>query len=157
MKQIYQIVHPLLISIFAKTIKKNHPQRFLKLVVLILVAGFLSACEKEEGEGGTSTIVGRVYAQNYNSDFTVKLGEYYAEGVDVYIIYGDEIVYSDDFETGLDGWYRFRFLNKGTYTIYAISKDPTRQSPSGEIAVSQTVTIKSNHSTVVADDLVIYK
>ena len=157
MKHIYKFVRPLLIYISAKAIKKNQTALFLKIFFLILAVGVISACEKEEGEGGTSTIVGRVYAQNYNSDFTVKLGEYYAEGVDVYIIYGDEVVYSDDFETGLDGWYRFQFLNKGTYTIYAISKDPTRQSPSGEIAVSQTVTIKSNHSTVVVDDLVIYK
>ena len=137
--------------------RKLKSTALLRFIVVFLLAICVSACEKEEGEGGTSTIVGRVLVKNYNSDFTIKLGEYYAQGIDVYIVYGSDSIYADDFETGLDGWYRFEFLNKGTYTIYTMSDDPERQSPSGEIPVSQTITIRDNHSTVVVDDLVVYK
>lgn len=137
--------------------RKLKSTALLRFIVVFLLAICVSACEKEEGEGGTSTIVGRVLVKNYNSDFTIKLGEYYAQGIDVYIVYGSDSIYADDFETGLDGWYRFEFLNKGTYTIFTMSDDPERQSPSGEIPVSQTITIRDNHSTVVVDDLVVYK
>lgn len=137
--------------------RKSKSTNLLRFIVVFLLAIPLSACEKEEGEGGTSTIVGRVLVKNYNSDYTIKLGEYYAQGIDVYIVYGSDSIYADDFETGLDGWYRFEFLNKGTYTIFTMSDDPERQSPSGEIPVSQTITIRDNHSTVVVDDLVVYK
>ncbi len=137
--------------------RKLKSSTILRFIVVFLLAICVSACEKEEGEGGTSTIVGRVLVKNYNSDYTIKLGEYYAQGIDVYIVYGSDSIYADDFETGLDGWYRFEFLNKGTYTIYTMSDDPERQSPSGKIPVSQTITIRDNHSTVVVDDLVVYK
>ena len=123
---------------------------------LILVTLLSFSCKKEEGEGGTSTITGKVLVKKYNSDYTIKLGEYYAPDVDVYIIYGDDSIYSDDFKTGIDGWYRFEYLQKGSYTIYALSKDSTRMSISNKIPVMKTVEIKENNSTVVVDDLVIF-
>ena len=126
------------------------------LVPVIFLILLFVGCEKEEGEGGTSTIIGRVYVKNYNSDFTIKLGEYYAADVDVYIMYGNDSIYSDDFKTSLNGWYRFEYLNKGKYTVYVLSADSSRQSPSGEVPVMKTVEITENNSTVVVDDLVIF-
>lgn len=125
------------------------------LLFLALTTAFIS-CEKQEGEGGTSTIMGRVYVKNYNSDFTVKLGEYYAPDVDVFIIYGNDSIYSDDFKTGLNGWYKFDYLTQGKYTIYTFSADSTRRDPSNMIPISKTVTISENNSTIVVDDLVIF-
>jgi len=126
--------------------------------ILLIVSAFLMiiSCEIEEGEGGSSTIIGKVLVKNYNSDFTVKLGEYYAPGIDVYIVYGDDEIYSDKFETGIDGWYRFEFLTKGDYTVYAFSKDSTRQSQSGVVAVQKKVTITKNNQEVLLDDIVIF-
>lgn len=57
-----------------------------ELILVLFTIFLLPSCEKEEGEGGTGTIEGRVYALNYNSDFSIKLGEYYAPDVDVFII-----------------------------------------------------------------------
>lgn len=157
MNHIGKMLHLIYLCSFTKLVWKIRQIRFWMIFIMIISIGIFSACEKEEGEGGTSTIMGRVYAKNYNSDFTIKLGEYYVQGVDVYIIYGNDSIPADDFETSLDGWYRFEYLNKGTYTVYVMSDDPDRQSPSGKIAVSQTVTIQDNHSTVIVDDLVIYE
>ena len=128
----------------------------LKLAVLFISISLMSSCEKTEGEGGTSTIMGQVFTKNYNTDFTVKLGEYYSPDVDVFIIYGDDSIYSDDFKTGIDGWYRFEFLNQGTYTLYTFSEDSTRRDPSNMVPVSTTITIDENNTTYIADDLIIF-
>ncbi len=130
---------------------------FFSSIVLIFSLIFLPACEKTEGEGGTSTIMGRVLVKDYNSDFTIKFREYYADGIDVYIIYGNDSIYSDDFETGIDGWYRFKFLNKGKYTLYAMSDDSTRTSPSGSVAVKKEVFINENNSTIIVEDIAIFE
>ncbi|WP_163714747.1 hypothetical protein [Mangrovibacterium lignilyticum] len=127
------------------------------LAIVLLAIVLSTSCEKEEGEGGTSTIQGKVYALDYTSDFSTKLGEYYAPDVNVFIIYGNDSIHSDKTETSYNGWYRFEYLNKGTYTIYTLSKDPDRLSPSGEIVAKQTVVITDNHSSVILDDLIIYK
>lgn len=128
-----------------------------ELILVLFTIFLLPSCEKEEGEGGTGTIEGRVYALNYNSDFSIKLGEYYAPDVDVFIIYGNDSIHSDKTETSYNGWYRFQYLNKGTYTVYVLSDDPERVSASGKIVVKQTINITDNHETVIADDLVIYE
>ena len=124
------------------------------IVFTLILTG--SSCEKTEGEGGTSTIIGRVKVKNYNSDFTIKFGEYYAEGIDVFIIYGEDSIYSDNFDTGINGWYKFEYLNKGIYKVYAMSDDSTRTSPSGSVPVIKEVKIDENNSTFIVDDIVIF-
>ena len=84
-----------------------------------------TACEKPAGEGGTSTITGKIYAREYNSNYTLLTAEYYAAKEDVYIIYGDDSIYSDDFKTNYDGSYEFKYLRKGKYTLFAYSDDST--------------------------------
>ncbi len=131
------------------------PSRILFTFVIFLTF-FVSGCEKEEGEGGTSTITGRVLAIDYNSEWTEKKGEYYAAGVDVYILYGNDSIYNDNFETGLGGWYRFDFLREGTYTIYAFSRDSTQKDPSGEVPVMKTVRIREKKQVIVVEDIRIF-
>ena len=125
-------------------------------LLIILFIFILSSCEKPEGEGGTSTITGQVVVKKYNHDFTVKIGEYYGPNIEVFIIYGEDSIYSDNFLTGLNGWYRFEYLNQGTYTIYTFSDDSTRQDPSNMIPVSTTIIIDENNEIFLADDLVIF-
>jgi hypothetical protein len=64
---------------------------FSTLVVLLLV----SSCAKDAGEGGTSSIKGKVWGKYYNKTFTSLIGETYAPDKDVYIIYGDDATYGD--------------------------------------------------------------
>lgn len=131
--------------------------KIFKLVLLsALVTLLITSCEKPAGEGGTSTIMGRVFVENYNSDFTIKLGDYYAPDIDVFIIYGEDSIYSDDFKTGLNGWYKFDYLTKGTYTLYTFSADKTRQDPSNMVPVTTKVVIDEDNTTYIADELEIF-
>ena len=129
--------------------------RMLRAFLFVVVIFAISACSKEEGEGGTSVITGKVFVNNYNSDYTVLKEQYYAQEEDVYIIYGNDKIYSDKFETNFDGSYRFQYLQKGKYKIYAYSKDTTLQSPTGRIPVTIEVEITGNYQAVEAEDLVI--
>ena len=100
----------------------------MKVLLSIVFITFISfilmiACEKEEGIGGTSTITGKVKVREYNGNFTFMIGEYYAGDQDVYIIYGNDSVYSDKFTTSYDGTYRFEYLREGTYKVFAYSLD----------------------------------
>jgi hypothetical protein len=122
---------------------------------IALASTFFLSCEKEEGEGGTSTLTGRVYVFDYNAEFTAITAEYYAPGIDVFIIYGNDSIYADKFETGIGGWYRFEFLREGNYTVYAFSKDPNRTTPSGQLVVKKEANISGNHKTVILDDIIL--
>ena len=86
----------------------------------------LSSGCKKEGEGGTATITGGFMPSIITVNGQNK-GEYYAPGVNVYIVYGNDSLYNDKFETGLGGWYRFDYLREGTYTVYAFSRDSTQR------------------------------
>jgi len=113
-----------------------------------------TACEKEVGEGGTSHIVGKVMVEDYDKDGNLE-ASYFAQETRVYIIYGDNDIYDDDTRTHFDGNYQFRFLNKGTYTLYAYSK--CDDCPSGDEPILQTVDITSRGETVVAPLLTVRK
>jgi len=125
------------------------------IIIVIALIAFVEGCNKDEGEGGTSTIIGKVYVLDYNMEYTNLLGEYYAQEEDVYIIYGDDNVYSDRFETNYDGTYRFQYLRQGIYTVYAYSEDTTGGLPL--IPVEKTVEITENNQVVEVEDIVIVK
>jgi len=126
------------------------------MVTLGVITG-LTACEQEEGFGGTSSVSGKVYALDYNNELTELLEQYYAPDEDVFIVFGDEITYADKTSTHYDGTFEFKNLKKGTYTIYAYSKDTTGN-PNGEkFPVITSFEITSNSQSLVLDDLIIVK
>ena len=131
--------------------------RYTLIIFIGLLLASLFSCTKEEGEGGTSTITGKIYALDYNASFTILENEYYVPETDVYIVYGNDYVYSDRFKTHYDGTYRFQFLRKGNYTIYAYSKDTTWNSPSGLVPVEKEVKITSNNQEIILEDIIIIK
>ncbi len=128
-----------------------------RIFFLLALSFFLPACEQEEGVGGTSTIKGKVYAIDYTSDYLTIIDEYYIPKEDVYIVYGDDEIYSDDFETHYDGSYWFKYLQPGKYTIFAYSKDTTDVFSDVEIPVKVEVEIKEKGETVIVPDIVIIK
>ncbi len=115
----------------------------------------VSSCKKDPGSGGTSSIYGKVLAKNYNSTFTVLQEQYYAQDVDVYIIYGDDKSYSDRVRTSYDGTYEFKYLRKGIYHIYAYSKDSTLQT-NAMIPVIRDVEITKNQQENEASEIMIF-
>lgn len=126
-----------------------------KIIYLILIAIAFVSCERNEGKGGTSTIKGKVIVREYNSDFTIKLGEYPGQEVDVYIIYGSQDVYGDRFRTDWEGNYEFNYLQEGTYTIYALSKDSMNYITDERIPVFQEVQVSGKNQTVEVPDILI--
>jgi len=123
------------------------------LIVATLIG--LTACKKIEGEGGTSSIKGKVHVKNYNSVGTL-ISEYDGVKEDVYIIYGDEDnVYDDKMEASYDGTFEFKYLEEGTYKIFVYEDCLT--CGSGDTAVVQTVTIDKKKSTVDIGNIIIKK
>ncbi|MBQ9418217.1 MAG: carboxypeptidase regulatory-like domain-containing protein [Bacteroidales bacterium] len=119
----------------------------LPIIALLLALG-LSACNKDEGVGGSATIQGRIYKVIHSDDnYDLSLDTIVAAKQDVFIVYGSEGYVGDDVETGEDGSYRFRYLTAGNYTVYAYS-----ELASGEkVAVSQTVSVDRGSTTTVPD------
>lgn len=126
-------------------------------ILLIIIFVLLTSCSKEEGEGGTSLITGKVYVQLYDKTGTFIINEYYVPEEDVYIIYGNDDIYSDRFRTNFDGAYWFKYLRQGNYTIYAYSDDLSGSEPSGVVAVKKSVKISENDQHVQVDDIILIK
>jgi hypothetical protein len=124
---------------------------------LLLIIPFLAliACNKEPGEGGTSSISGKVY--KYEVDvFGNVLNEYYDADKDVYIIYGeDNSTYNDDFSTSFDGSFTFTNLTLGKYTVFTYTRCDA--CPSGDTITSITVDVTEKGTDYLLDDLIVYK
>jgi hypothetical protein len=132
---------------------KNRLPLLLSCVSLLILA---TACSKDPGAGGTSSIFGKIYVKDYNTTFTVLQEEYYAPKEDVFIIYGDDKTYSDHVNTNYDGTFEFNYLRKGTYHIYAYSKDSTLQT-NALIPVVKDIEITKNNSESDAGEILIFK
>lgn len=96
-----------------------------KFTVLLLLIALLSACNKEEGLGGKSTIKGYLMIEQYNDDYSVLVDSMPAMDEKVYIQYGNDKAVSDDVETSPDGYFEFPYLYEGDYTIFYYSEDST--------------------------------
>ncbi len=129
----------------------KHIGKFSVCMIMLLIM----SCTKEPGPGGTSSITGKIFVRDFNASLTTLLGEYYAYEHRVYLIYGEDEVYSEDMRTHYDGTYRFENLRKGTYTVFAYSRVSTQISQSGVIPIKKTVEINSNNQHIVLDDIVI--
>jgi hypothetical protein len=124
---------------------------------LLFITLLQFSCEKEEGEGGTSTITGKVFVRQYNSNFTFLSEQYYAPDEDVYIIYGDDAVYSDKTTTNFDGTFRFKYLREGNYTIFAYSEDSANYPTRHQIPVMLDVKISKRNQTIEIEDIILLK
>jgi hypothetical protein len=103
-----------------------------------LIACF--GCNKDEGTGGSSSVEGYVYNIVYNDDnYSFLTDTFPAIGKTVYITYGNDNSVGDKTDAGIDGYFRFDYLRKGTYRIFAVSKDQW----GGETAEVQTVELGS--------------
>ena len=125
---------------------------FIVTAAIAMAAMSLCGCNKE-GEGGTGTIMGKLYKVNHPDDnYTLAADTMPAAKEDVFIVYGDDIFYGDDTEAGDDGTYRFKYLTPGDYTIFAYSELATGE----KVAEKKTVTLKRGQ-TVTVDDIFIHR
>ena len=115
--------------------------RLIGLICLSLL--FFASCNKEEGEGGTGTVQGYVKLINHPDDnYSLPADTIDAAKTDVFIVYGNSSFYGDDVETNDKGFYQFKYLTKGSYTLYSYSILPD----GNKVPVTTSVTIGSGET-----------
>src|SRR5215510_11150462 len=95
------------------------------IILSVLCLSVVLSCKKGPGEGGRTSIIGKVWAEEWDDiSYTVHYDslDHWAMDEDVYIIYGDDATYGDRVKTGPDGVFEFRYLREGDYTIYVYSE-----------------------------------
>lgn len=117
------------------------------LVFSVMMGIIFTGCEKDAGEGGSSSIKGYVHVTDYNASFLIVQGEYPGADEDVYIKYGDDVAVGDRIQAGPDGRFEFKYLREGKYTVYVYSEDTTL---SGNSVVSKVVEVTDKKQTVDA-------
>jgi hypothetical protein len=132
-------------------------KRYQAVFGILVFCLSLISCSKEAGDGGNSTIYGKITAWDYNAEFTNLKGIYPAADEEVYIIYGDDFSYSERVRTNYEGIYEFKYLRPGDYTIYVYSKDSTLTMPSEMYAEVRNVTIDGNKKYVEVEEIKIFK
>ncbi len=121
--------------------------------ILFTTLSFLTAgCALGPGEGGRSSITGKVLLEEYNSS-NVLVNSYYDSDERVYIIYGTDSTYDDEYRTSYDGSYRFDFLRKGTYQVFAYSE--CISCPGFTEAIIKEIEVSENGELYEMEDIVI--
>ncbi len=86
-----------------------------------IIALTLFSCSKEEGEGGRSSISGKVHLTDNTGGIQ---GDYDVPDYDVFIIYGeDDDIFDDDTKTNFDGTFKFSNLREGSYRVFTYTAD----------------------------------
>ncbi|MDR0799897.1 MAG: hypothetical protein LBN18_09085 [Dysgonamonadaceae bacterium] len=92
---------------------------FYFLLACLLI---LTSCNKDEGLGGSSSLEGYVYSVVHSDDnFSFAADTFPALDKDVFLEFGDDLSIGQRIRSGRDGYYRFDYLRKGNYTVYALS------------------------------------
>jgi hypothetical protein len=92
--------------------------------LLLLSIFVLASCNRDEGFGGSSSLEGYVYRIIHQDDnFSFHKDTFPAVREDVYLIFGEQEsdFYGEDLKTDQNGMYRFDYLQKGNYIVYACS------------------------------------
>jgi hypothetical protein len=121
------------------------------LILTVFFALVFNACKKGPGEGGNSSIQGTVNTILYlNSAFIEPYDTFPSADKDVFIIYGDDISFSDKVQTNYDGKFEFKYLREGSYKVYVYSEAPFDSLSSEEYAVIKQVEITGKKQDVDA-------
>jgi hypothetical protein len=134
--------------------------RFFLFLVITL---FFTSCEKESGEGGTSSVIGSIYKlSTYTNALTQEIDTIFYQldsGEDIYIIYSDNEsdFYDDKIESNWNGQYRFDFLRKGDYTLFVYADSVDALNISYDYPIFKHVSIEANNASYTLSDFVINK
>lgn len=133
----------------------------MRVALFLSVVFFMTSCDKDPGEGGTSSINGEVYKiftfQNPNTGNWDTSYYQLDAGKDVFIIYSDNQseIYDDKFETDYNGRYHFEYLRNGNYTIYTYADSTDASNVRYDYPVFRNIKITSSNSIMTAKDFVI--
>lgn len=120
------------------------------IVALLLVSA--SSCQKQPGKGGLATISGKVYAYDYNN-FGILVDSGYVADERIFISYGGGESADDDVRSGINGEFKFEWLQKGDYALWVISDCDT--CPLSQKIIKQTVTVSQRKQQIVLPDFII--
>ena len=133
----------------------------MRVALFLSIVFFMTSCDKDPGEGGTSSINGEVYKIfTFQNPITGNWDTSYYQldaGKDVFIIYSDNQseIYDDKFETDYNGRYHFEYLRNGNYTIYTYADSTDASNVRYDYPVFRNIKITSSNSIMTAKDFVI--
>lgn len=125
--------------------------KYISIIIVLLC--ILSACSKNEGEGGSASIQGRVFAFNLNSVGNIADSAYIGDER-IFISYGDHTIIDDETRTSYDGSYRFNNLIKGNYTIFIFSY--CGKCPLNQLVLKKNVSITERKQKITLEDFKIF-
>lgn len=120
------------------------------LISSVTLDPFVIALEdKRKLDEGKYRISGKLYANYYNKNYTVKTSSGFLADEEVYLIKdkSDPLVYIKE-TTMPDGSFVFTSLPAGDYTIYAMSEDTTHSSSTGKLVSQVKISITTAHASV---------
>ena len=97
----------------------------LFFIYFFLCFCLFNACNKDEGLGGSSSLEGYIYnVIHYDDNLSFRTETIPAAKEDVYLIFGEnkDDYFGKDTEADNNGLFRFNYLRKGTYIIFAYSE-----------------------------------
>lgn len=130
---------------------------FQKIVCFSFVLALFFSCAKEPGQGGLNEIQGFVYIQNVDPNMQIVGDAYPAFDEDVFIHYGNQTNIGDDEPTSFEGFFSFKYLMPGDYSLYVYSDDTAHFNNPNDIVISQDVTLSNKEEVFVTDTFFIYK
>lgn len=130
---------------------------YIKILLLIVITFYLASCKKQAGPGGQATVIGKVYANDYDNTYNYLISRGYCAGVKVYIEYGDQNYIGNTMTTSMDGTFEFKYLNKGHYKVYALSVDTAYRIKGNNTKnpVIKEFDIKEKKQKLVLEDIII--
>lgn len=136
---------------------------FKFLVFSFFLSIVFCSCSKEPGSGGNSSIKGRIIVKECGPKMTGINNTYNGFDEDIYIIYGDDISYSDRTKTDYEGDFEFKYLRKGSYKIYFYSMDSTQIDPNNsntswlEVPIIKEISITKKKQVVDVGTISLFK
>jgi hypothetical protein len=114
------------------------------LLLIVALSVITYSCKKGPGQGGTTTITGKVWAEEWSLDFATHIDslDHWEMDQDVYLVYGDDVTYSDRTKTSPAGVFEFRYMRAGDYVVYVYSNGlQTAAEPTGKPVISKRISI----------------
>lgn len=132
-----------------------------KLFLILFTMCFLFSCKKEAGDGGNSSISGKVSLEMriiLENPATIQ-GVYPAADREVYIIYGDHTSPDDKVQTNYNGEFEFLYLRPGKYKVYTFSNDTNAvdvEWDESHMTILREVEISDKQQEVTTSEMTIY-
>lgn len=131
--------------------------KYYIIFFLILGACFSLSCQKEAGEGGSSSIIGVFKACELDVNNACQ-NEYPLAEERIYIVYGDSTeLFDNEVRTDFAGRFEFPFLYEGDYTIYAYNKCVSDTCIAPSYPSFFPVSIKNKNQTVNMGEMSLIK